>query len=83
MRLLIFLAVFYISYKICKSWLSNVLPTETKANNSKEDEDIMAKDPLCGVYFPRREGIYAKINGEHLLFCSQECKDKFEAQSAE
>ena len=37
----------------------------------------MDKDPYCGVYFTRRDGVDLKIDGQDLYFCSQECRDKF------
>jgi hypothetical protein len=40
-------------------------------------DDLMIKDPQCGVYFPRRDGIALKSGGEDLLFCSPECRDKY------
>jgi YHS domain-containing protein len=40
-------------------------------------DDVMVKDPHCGVYFPKRDGIRLELNGEELFFCSTECKDKY------
>jgi YHS domain-containing protein len=48
-------------------------------NNNRQQAviDEMVQDPVCGVYFPRKDGIRAEINGQELLFCSKVCKDKF------
>jgi hypothetical protein len=46
-------------------------------------DDVMIKDPQCGVYFPRRDGIVLKSGGDDLLFCSPECRDKYLAARSE
>jgi len=40
-------------------------------------DDIMVKDPVCEIYFPKRNGFRAKLGGKDLYFCSKECRDKF------
>jgi ribosomal protein L24E len=40
----------------------------------------MVKDPYCEVYFPKRKGVPLKKNAEVLLFCSEECRDKFRSR---
>ena len=42
-----------------------------------EVDDIMVKDPACGVYLPESDAIKAKIKGETHYFCSEECIAKF------
>jgi YHS domain-containing protein len=37
----------------------------------------MVKDPYCGVYFSRKDGVDLKIDGQDLYFCRNECRDKF------
>jgi hypothetical protein len=46
-------------------------------------DDVMVKDPQCGAYFPRRDGIALKSAGGGLLFCSRECRDKYLAAHPE
>jgi len=41
------------------------------------ESDMMIKDPMCGAYFPKRNGVHLNKNGEDLYFCSPECKDDF------
>jgi YHS domain-containing protein len=43
--------------------------------------DEMVQDPICGVYFPRKDGIRKKIKGQELFFCSKACKDKYIEQN--
>ena len=80
MRLLIFLAIVYLVYRIVKSWMLKNLPSSDDAVSSPtagEIDDVMVKDPYCEVYFPKRKGIHLKVDGEDLYFCSPECKGKY------
>jgi YHS domain-containing protein len=40
-------------------------------------DDVMHKDPQCGAYFARRDGVPLSFQGRELLFCSPECRDRF------
>ena len=42
--------------------------------------DEMLKDPHCGIYFPRKEGVPLKVNGETLYFCSTRCRDAYQEE---
>ena len=42
-----------------------------------EVDDIMVKDPACGIYLPESDAIKAKIKGEVHYFCSEQCIEKF------
>ena len=79
MRLLIIIAVAYLAYRAVKSWmLQNASTKKTVAGETAgEIDDVMVKDPFCQAYFPKRNGVRLKANGEDLYFCSQECRDKF------
>ena len=45
--------------------------------------DEMLKDPHCGVYFPRKEGVPLKVNGDTLYFCSTRCRDAYQQEHSE
>ncbi len=79
MRFLILIGTIYLIYQVIKSWLDkNVQLKRTPFDgNAGEIDDVMVKDPFCGVYFPRRNGIHAKVDNDDLVFCSTECRDKF------
>ncbi|RZB35256.1 MAG: hypothetical protein SRB1_01024 [Desulfobacteraceae bacterium Eth-SRB1] len=85
MRLLILLAVIYLGYRALKSWMLPNQPLQKpvsgKAANKIDDE--MIKDPYCNVYFPKRNGVHLKIDGNDLYFCSTECRDKFIASRSD
>ena len=81
MRLLILGILIYICYRSLKSWLgprSAIRQPEMGGAVDKVD-DVMVKDPVCEVYFPKRNGFRFKLGGKDLYFCSKECRDKFVA----
>jgi hypothetical protein len=79
MRFLILLAICYIGYRYLKSWIaSNMTNRKSVAGNVVRNiDDVMIKDPLCGVYFPRKDGVTLKLDGSDLIFCSKQCRDKY------
>ena len=40
-------------------------------------DDDMVKDPYCGVYFAKRDGVLLRHQGKDIYFCSEECRDNF------
>jgi uncharacterized protein len=79
MKLLILLGVGYFCYRAIKNWMGTASSSRenVSSNVAGEIDDIMIQDPLCGVYFPKRNGVGLHYKGEELFFCSQECKTKF------
>ena len=82
MKLLIFLLIGYICYRTVKNWMMKnpSFQGEVPSNPAAEIDDIMLKDPYCGVYFPQRNGVLLNENGTDLYFCSEECQQKYIAQ---
>ena len=79
MRLLIFLGIIYLCYRALKSWLfQNSAVSKTVAGQAAgATNDLMIKDPVCEIYFPKRDGIHLQADGQDLYFCSTECRDQF------
>jgi len=79
MRLLIFLGLIYLFYRVVKSWMSPQKTSKAAAyhQTTPEIDDVMVKDPFCEVYFPKRDGIRIINEGQELFFCSTQCRDKF------
>jgi len=79
MRLLILIGLIYIAYRALKSWAGQktVPAGSVRGQATGEIDDVMVKDPVCEVYFPQRNGIHLKHEGEDLYFCSAACKDDF------
>jgi len=81
LRLLILWGILYFGYRAIKSIMFGAIAhqqSEPLQHNKQQTViDEMVQDPNCGVYFPRKEGVRARIKGEELLFCSKACKEKF------
>jgi YHS domain-containing protein len=79
MRLLIIIGVAYLAYRALKSWMfRNVSAKNTVAGKTPgEIDDVMIKDPFCRAYFPKRDAVHLKADGEDLYFCSKDCRDRF------
>ena len=81
MRLLIFLGLIYLCYRAIKSLLQPGPPAQrtVSGQTAGEIDDVMIKDPVCEAYFPQRNGVHLKVDGQDLFFCSTQCRDKFVA----
>ena len=79
MKLLVLLVVGYFCYRAMKNWMMAGIAIAGKRFICfrGEIDDVMIQDPVCGVYFPKGNGIELQFKGEELFFCSQECKTKF------
>ncbi|MCP4748200.1 MAG: hypothetical protein GY874_19005 [Desulfobacteraceae bacterium] len=40
-------------------------------------DNEMIKDPVCGSYFPVRQGVRFFHEGKYIHVCSQACRDRF------
>ncbi len=79
-RTIIIIALGYILYRALKSWILKASPPIEQGDRrtpAGHIDDVMVKCPHCEVYFPKRKGVALKKNGELLLFCSEECRDKY------
>jgi len=79
MRLLVLLGLLYLCYRFLKSWVLKEKSSQKVVFGKKSGEidDVMVQDPLCGIYFAKRDGVSLNIGGKDLYFCSTECKEKF------
>ena len=77
-RLIIFLGLLYVAYRVIKSILPSIPQERDHANpGAGEIADEMVQDPVCGVFLPRREAIRVNQNTGDVYFCSNECKTKY------
>ena len=82
-RIIILAALGYLAYRFVKRWVrSKVLSDRVEGREADRIDDIMVKDPQCGTYFARRDGVVLKHGERDLLFCSRECRDKFLAANS-
>lgn len=78
MRLIILLLVLYFGYRTLKSWWrQNVDSQRVSGADAARVDDVMVKDPVCEVYFPKREGLSLRVDDQELFFCSPTCRDKY------
>ncbi|MFH1981074.1 MAG: hypothetical protein ABIL58_04475 [Pseudomonadota bacterium] len=79
MRWLILIGVLYVAWRLVKSVSPAVGGGGRRTVQRPGDAgiDVMVQDPVCGVYFPKREGVTVQRGGEEIIFCSNECKNKY------
>lgn len=80
-RLLVFALLIYLGYRFLKSRISSMLTpgedaTRLKTPGGLQDAE-MIRDPQCGVYFLKNQGVAARVQGETLHFCSTACRDSY------
>ena len=77
-KILIYILLIYIGYRVIKSIMA---PSDFSTGRSHRDtgpvDDIMIKDPVCEIYFPKKDGVCLNFDGNEICFCSRECRDKF------
>ncbi len=84
-RFLYFL-LFLVGFRLIVSLLTRVLTSskDVRARSGAGSEQArktiagqMIKDPQCGMYVATDLAVAAKVNGQTLHFCSEECRDHF------
>jgi len=78
-KILILIVIGYLCYRAVNNWMikSATYRQEVSPGAAGEIDDIMVKDPSCGIYFPKRDGVHLQHKGKDLYFCSEACRDKF------
>lgn len=80
-RLIVLFIVGYLLLRALKSWIQGPRPAGRVSQRPRgEVDDVMVQDPYCQAYFPQRLGVPLDIDGRRLLFCSPECRDRYEEQ---
>ena len=77
LRLIILIIVIYLLYRLIKGMFGTKKAMPKKGPTAVIDE--MVQDPYCKTYIPRREAVRRVLGGKEILFCSEECGDKYEA----
>ena len=82
MRLLILIALIYLAYRAIRSWFHHNVPLQPPADGNRDRvaDDEMIKDPVCDVYFPKRDGLHLNVNGQDIYFCSESCRERYIAE---
>ncbi len=74
--ILTFIAL-YLAYRLLRRLIS--LPKGYHRDEGVDNASgaVMTKDPACGTYFLKSQGVEARVAREVLYFCSEECKEKY------
>ena len=85
MRLLILAALIYLLWRALRTWTAKTALGRGTQRDLRGDpvDDVMVKDPVCGVYFPKKDGVPLHHGGEERLFCSTECRDRYRKTGAD
>jgi len=78
LRLLIFLLLAYLVYRLIRGILREKLPKERPPDTDRGHVDEMVQDPQCGTYIPLSDAHRRVIDGREHFFCSSECAEAFE-----
>lgn len=77
-RFLILAVLGYLAYRVARRWIRGKTSSGRVDGRTPERiDDVMVKDPQCGAYFARRDGVALRQADRDLLFCSRECRDKY------
>lgn len=79
-RVLLYAIGFVLALMVLRSLFGRRLPTdrpEGRARGRSSGEEVLVRDPQCGVYLPRTTGLKRKVRGQEHYFCSKECLEAF------
>ena len=78
MKLLLLIIIAYLVYRAGKSWvMRNLQASGGNGSRNPSIDDVMVQDPVCGIYFPQREGVELRHGGQTFMFCSAACRERF------
>jgi len=79
MRFIIFAVLLYLLYRLIRGIFLPAPKQQGRRESASGPTivDEMVIDPVCRVYIPRREALTARVQGETVYFCSQECMKKY------
>lgn len=77
-RVLILALIGYLTYRVAKRWVGARIRSGRVAGSAPgRIDDVMVKDPQCGTYFARQDGVALRHAGRDILFCSPACRDQY------
>ncbi len=80
-RALLYAIVGLIVLYLIRSFIRPHLPRGQpgrRASTGGPTEELLVRDPQCGIYLPREAGIKRTVRGEEHYFCSEECLKAFD-----
>lgn len=76
-RILFYALIIYLGYRFFKSMVGLHPPEESHDKPAEAQEAELEKDPQCGTYFLKKNGVRAVADGKELFFCSHQCRDQY------
>jgi len=78
-KFLFFLAIIIFGYLALKRYVSGLFSRSSQggASNRPPITDELVKDPVCGVYVPKKEAIVYGRGGKLYYFCCEKCLKEF------
>lgn len=79
-RALLYAIVGLIALYLLRSFFRPHLPRGQpgrRASTGGPTEELLVRDPQCGIYLPREAGIKRTVRGEEHYFCSKACLEAF------
>ncbi len=78
-RFLIYSLLFFFAYRLFRFFVPKGVKgnKETVTKEGIKVDDVMVKDPACGIYLPKRDAVRERIKGETHYFCSERCAKNF------
>ena len=73
LRLLMWLVLGYVLFKIVKGFVASRQEPEPPATTEAET----FQDPVCGVYVAADDAVIGRLEGEKIHFCSMACLEKY------
>ncbi|MFH2064621.1 MAG: hypothetical protein ABIK15_05425 [Pseudomonadota bacterium] len=79
LKLIFLVGILYAFFKVWKfmKQIGGSVNRGLSEMENRQVDDIMIQDPVCKIYFPRREGFHLNDNGNNLYFCSKECRSRY------
>jgi YHS domain-containing protein len=77
MRMLLWLLLIYVGYRIVKGYLGN----QEKPTPARVDTETF-QDPVCGVYVAADDAVIGRLDDKRIHFCSMSCLEKYREKLA-
>ena len=75
LRILIWLLVAYLVYRVVRGKLAPVIEPKPEKKSVTTETFL---DPVCGVYISEADAIVGNLEGKRYHFCSMNCLQQFE-----
>lgn len=75
LRLFILAVLFYIGWRMLRSFFVKKHPPVVDSDCIPQDE--LVEDPVCHVLVPKKQALRLRRDGETYYFCSEKCCDQF------